>query len=169
LLNSTEFTVWDRPWAPNEEARGPCCNESEDRTELGRLRYPGEPERERQKRNPMLKESVASEGVFGLDWRERAKLLRQLVDWQRESRDVPFCAQLMVVTHADAIRGIIGKEYKLNDNATKASAGLETSIVTTPLGQDRDKARIWALDGEQLGLTSLIIRLGKDIQIRQPV
>lgn len=86
LRDSPEFTVWDRPWAPNEEARGSCCNDSEDRTELGRLRYSGEPVAERVKKNPILQVESRGGGLFELDWKDRAKLLRQLVDWQCEFR-----------------------------------------------------------------------------------
>lgn len=75
--------MWDRPWAPNEEARGACCITASDRLELGRLRYPGEPASERLERNPMKKIMDRGGGVFELDWRERVKILRQLVDWQR--------------------------------------------------------------------------------------
>ena len=84
LLNSPDFTVWDRPWAPNEEARAGCCNLSEGRYELGRLRYAGEPLADRLGKNPIKRMAETGGGLFELDWRERAKLLRQLVDWQRE-------------------------------------------------------------------------------------
>lgn len=84
LLSSTEFTVWDRPWAPNEEARGGCCNKTPGRTELGRLRYAGEPPGERVERNPLRQIEKKGGGLFELDWRERASMLRQLVDWQCE-------------------------------------------------------------------------------------
>lgn len=50
------------------------------------------------------------------------------------------------MTHADNIRGIIHKEYKISDSKAKKVDGLDSSIVTVPLGQDRDKARIWAFD-----------------------
>ena len=86
LLHSTDFTVWDRPWAPNEEARAGCCNKSADRHELGRLRYVGEPLVERARKNPIKRIEEQGGGLFELDWRERAKLLRQLVDWQCEFR-----------------------------------------------------------------------------------
>ena len=82
LLNSTEFTVWDRPWASNEEVRGGCCNDAKNRTELGRLRYYGEPPEDRVEKNPIKRMVDQGGGLFELDWRERAKLLRQLVDWQ---------------------------------------------------------------------------------------
>lgn len=36
----------------------------------------------------------------------------------------------------------------MNDNNTKKVTGLDTSIITVPIGQDRDKSRIWSLDGE---------------------
>lgn len=86
MLGPSEFTVWDRPWAPNEEARGSCCNSSSDRTELGKLRYAGEPAAERLGRNPLVQAERKGGGLFELDWRERAGLLRQLVDWQCELR-----------------------------------------------------------------------------------
>lgn len=86
LLNSSEFTVWDRPWPPNEEARGGCCNPSEERLELGRLRYLGEDPKDRVLRNPLKQMEARGGGLFELDWHERARLLRQLVDWQCECR-----------------------------------------------------------------------------------
>jgi len=82
LLNSTEFTVWDRAWAANEEVRGGCCNSAEDRMELGRLRYFGEPLNERVAKNPIKKQIEKGGGIFEMDWRDRVKMLRQLVDWQ---------------------------------------------------------------------------------------
>jgi hypothetical protein len=82
LLNSTEFTVWDRAWAANEEVRGGCCNSAEDRMELGRLRYFGEPLNERVAKNPIKKQVEKGGGIFEMDWRDRVKMLRQLVDWQ---------------------------------------------------------------------------------------
>lgn len=85
LLNTTEFTVWDRPWASNEEVRGGCCNDASNRTELGRLRYYGEPPQDRVEKNPIKRMVDQGGGLFELDWRERAKLLRQLVDWQCKS------------------------------------------------------------------------------------
>jgi hypothetical protein len=82
LNNSAEFTVWDRPWAPNEETRGPCCTDVADRLELGRLRYTGEPASVRLGKNPIAQVEARGGGLFELGWRERAALLRQLVDWQ---------------------------------------------------------------------------------------
>lgn len=82
LLNSPEFTVWDRAWPANEEVRGGCCNSARDRTELGRLRYIGEPVSERAAKNPIKQQVDRGGGIFEMDWRERIKLLRQLVDWQ---------------------------------------------------------------------------------------
>ena len=84
LLSSTDFTVWDRPWAPNEDVRAGCCNDSINRQELGRLRYSGEPLVDRTRKNPLKRIEEQGGGLFELDWRERACLLRQLVDWQRE-------------------------------------------------------------------------------------
>lgn len=54
---------------------------------------------------------------------------------------------LTAVTHADNIRGIIHKEYKINDVKAKAVDGLSTSIQIAPLGLDRTKGRIWSFDG----------------------
>ncbi|KAL1413154.1 hypothetical protein Q8F55_000903 [Vanrija albida] len=128
LLNSSEFTVWDRPWPPNEEARGGCCNPSEERLELGRLRYPGEDPKERVLRNPLKQIEARGGGLFELDWHERARLLRQLVDWQ--------------LTHSDAIRAII----KEHEPTSKRSGELDAAIKTEPIGLDRGKSRIWSLD-----------------------
>lgn len=74
--------MWDRPWPINEENRGPCCNDDPDRAELGRLRHQGEPAADRAQRNPLKKMEEKGGGLFELDWAERARLLRQLVDWQ---------------------------------------------------------------------------------------
>lgn len=82
LLNSSEFTVWDRTWGTNEETRSACCNTSEERLELGRLRGPDEERNFRAKRNPLLQMEAKGGGLFEMDWHERARLLRQLVDWQ---------------------------------------------------------------------------------------
>lgn len=90
LHHSVEFTVWDRPWAPNEETRGSCCTDAPDRTELGRLRYSGEPVSVRLEKNPIAQMEARGGGLFELDWRERAKLLRQLVDWQCKLIDYQF-------------------------------------------------------------------------------
>ncbi|WOO76837.1 uncharacterized protein LOC62_01G000452 [Vanrija pseudolonga] len=128
LLNSSEFTVWDRPWPPNEEARGGCCNPSEERLELGRLRYLGEDPKDRVLRNPLKQMEARGGGLFELDWHERARLLRQLVDWQ--------------LTHSEVIRAII----KEHEPTSKRSGELDAAIKTEPIGLDRGKSRIWSLD-----------------------
>lgn len=84
LLNSPEFTVWDRPWIANEEVRAGCCNNAVDRLEQGRLRDWHESLDVRVSRNPLKQAEERGGGLFELDWRERAKLLRQMVDWQCE-------------------------------------------------------------------------------------
>lgn len=84
LLNSSEFTVWDRPWAPHEEARAWCCNTSPDAQMLGRLRGPNEERAARVQKNPLVQIESKGGGLFELGWYERARLLRQLVDWQCE-------------------------------------------------------------------------------------
>jgi len=61
---------------------------------------------------------------------------------------VPSDTSLITVTHADNIRGIIHKEFKITDSKAKKVDGLDSSIITVPLGQDRDKARVWAFDSE---------------------
>lgn len=48
------------------------------------MRPLGEDPKERVKRNPIKQMEEKGQGIFELDWQERAKLLRQLVDWQRE-------------------------------------------------------------------------------------
>ena len=155
LLNSSEFTVWDRPWAPHEEIRASCCCSAEDREELGRLRYPGEPLSHRVKLNPILQAEEKGGGLFELDWRERAKLLRQLVDWQCKSSTAEHkqSDEEMQVTHAESIRTVINREFKVGDGKGTKKPPVEPiedgeTIVTNPLGQDRDKQRIWALDSE---------------------
>lgn len=82
LATTSEWTVWDRPWPINEENRGSCCTDDPDRAELGRLRYQGEPAADRVQRNPLKRMEEKGGGLFELDWAERARLLRQLVDWQ---------------------------------------------------------------------------------------
>ncbi|ORX37258.1 hypothetical protein BD324DRAFT_625436 [Kockovaella imperatae] len=151
LLNDRDFTVWDRPWAPNEQARGSCCNSSPERSELGRLRYEGEPLEEREKKNPIKQVEERGGGLFELSWSERAKLLRQLVDWQ--------------LAYSEPIKQIINKNNKVGEgrgakksaaeeDKKKAGSGTgataapstEDEIKLSPLGQDRDKNRIWSLD-----------------------
>ncbi|EIW67671.1 hypothetical protein TREMEDRAFT_14561, partial [Tremella mesenterica DSM 1558] len=134
LLNSTEFTVWDRPWAPHEEARSGCCNPSEQRKELGRLRYVGEPLETRTYKNPLKQVEKRGGGLFELNWRERAKLLRQMVDWQ--------------LVHADNIRTIINRKYRIGETGRKKAEPHieEADILIEPLGLDRNKNRIWSLD-----------------------
>lgn len=82
LETSPEFTVWDKPWLPNEDARGSCCTTEADRLMRGRLREPDEDRKERVRRNPLKQIEAQGGGLFELDWHDRAKLLRQLVDWQ---------------------------------------------------------------------------------------
>lgn len=85
LLNSNEFTVWDEPWPQHEDQRGSCCSTAPDRLEQGRLRQPGEELKKRVERNPIKQMEAKGQGIFEMEWQERAKLLRQLVDWQRKS------------------------------------------------------------------------------------
>lgn len=96
LLNSNEFTVWDEPWPAHEDQRGACCSTVPDRLEQGRLRQPGEDPKTRVERNPIKKMEAHGRGIFELEWQERAKLLRQLVDWQRESK----LKRLLISSHA---------------------------------------------------------------------
>lgn len=92
LRDSNEFTVWDDPWPQHEDQRGACCSTAPDRLEQGRLRQLGEDPRARVERNPIKQMEKKGQGIFELDWQERAKLLRQLVDWQRESATRGVCA-----------------------------------------------------------------------------
>ncbi|UOH80730.1 hypothetical protein LQV05_003387 [Cryptococcus neoformans] len=139
LATTSEWTVWDRPWPINEENRGSCCTDDPDRAELGRLRYQGEPAADRVRRNPLKRMEEKGGGLFELDWAERARLLRQLVDWQ--------------LTHSEHIRTIInnakrGPEAKAKKGtASKRPQQDEApSISIEPLGQNRNRQRIWALD-----------------------
>ncbi|WVQ96511.1 hypothetical protein IAU59_003616 [Kwoniella sp. CBS 9459] len=133
LTNSTEWTVWDRGWPINEADRGACCTSNRHRTELGRLRYPGEPLNERAARNPIKQIEEKGGGIFELDWRERVKMLRQLVDWQ--------------LSHAENIRNIINREFDGKaKKASEADMNDKDSIVMKTLGQNRDRARVWAMD-----------------------
>lgn len=58
------------------------------------------------------------------------------------------------MAHAESIKPIINIEYKLDAKGAKkvttatTANDPEESIVTIPLGQDRDKNRIWAFDRE---------------------
>ncbi|OXG18707.1 hypothetical protein C366_02816 [Cryptococcus neoformans Tu401-1] len=139
LATTSEWTVWDRPWPINEENRGSCCTDDPDRAELGRLRYQGEPAADRVQRNPLKRMEEKGGGLFELDWAERARLLRQLVDWQ--------------LTHSEHIRTIInnakrGPEAK-SKKGTASKRPLQDeapSISIEPLGQNRNRQRIWALD-----------------------
>ncbi|WVF68996.1 hypothetical protein IAT40_003770 [Kwoniella sp. CBS 6097] len=138
LTNSTEWTVWDRGWPINEADRGSCCTSNPHRGELGRLRYPGEPLNERAAKNPIRQIEEKGGGIFELDWKERVKMLRQLVDWQ--------------LSHAENIRNMINREFpaKVMDGkgkkAAEADVNEKDSIVMKTLGQNRDRSRIWAMD-----------------------
>ena len=88
---------------------------------------------------------------------ERGRTIRAELDRARQvaatACGLATCVQrlmnpLMAVTHADGIRGIIQKQYKVTDAKTKAIEGLSTSIQVSPLGLDRDKKRIWSFDCE---------------------
>ncbi|GMK57315.1 hypothetical protein CspeluHIS016_0401490 [Cutaneotrichosporon spelunceum] len=144
LLNSQEFTVWDRAWAPHEEARAECCNKSADRGLLGRLRGPNEDKQARVKKNPIAQIEKKGGGIFELDWYERARLLRQLVDWQ--------------LSHSDVIREKIKDAQAKKDEANKKKpkrknpepeeekVDKSAEIWIEPIGLDRNKNRIWSLD-----------------------
>ncbi|WVQ65582.1 uncharacterized protein L199_003760 [Kwoniella botswanensis] len=137
LTNTSEWTVWDRGWPINEEDRGSCCTSDPHRSELGRLRYYGEPSNARASKNPISQVEQKGGGLFEMDWWERAKLLRQLVDWQ--------------LTHSESIRNIIHREFpaKANDSRGKKpqieNEGRD-SIIVKELGLTRDRARIWSFD-----------------------
>ncbi|RSH88528.1 uncharacterized protein EHS24_001073 [Apiotrichum porosum] len=128
LETSPEFTVWDKPWLPNEDARGSCCTTEADRLMRGRLREPDEDRKERVRRNPLKQIEAQGGGLFELDWHDRAKLLRQLVDWQ--------------LTHAESIREFI----KERQPTGKRNAEVVDPLKTEPLGLDHKKNRIWSLD-----------------------
>ncbi|ORY25948.1 hypothetical protein BCR39DRAFT_498733 [Naematelia encephala] len=132
LAQSTEFTVWDHEWAHNEEARGSCCTSNPDRLYLGRLLHGGETVEDRVEKNPIRRMQKENKGLFELDWQERVKLLRQLVDWQ--------------LTACPAIRSVIDNEWKFAPKLKKDPVSIDYSVHTEPLGQDRLKNRIWALD-----------------------
>lgn len=133
LETSHEFTVWDEPWLPNEESRGGCCTKDEDRQLRGRLRAPGEERKARLSKNPLKRMEETGQGVFELEWSERAKLLRQLVDWQ--------------LTHADAIREYI-KDRQPTGKRTAEALAHEKELLTEPIGLDHNKQRVWSLDCE---------------------
>ncbi|WVR06507.1 hypothetical protein IAU60_003538 [Kwoniella sp. DSM 27419] len=137
LTNTSEWTVWDRGWPINEEDRGMCCIDDPYRTELGRLRYAGESMSTRGEKNPLKRIEKLGGGLFELDWKERVRILRQLVDWQ--------------LTHSEPIRNMINREFPakaLDSRAKKPSTETadKDSIVTRELGLNRDRARVWAFD-----------------------
>ncbi|BEI86219.1 hypothetical protein CcaverHIS002_0605060 [Cutaneotrichosporon cavernicola] len=146
LLNSQEFTVWDRPWAPHEEARAECCNKSADRGLLGRLRGPNEDKQTRVKKNPIAQiEKKGGGNIRARLVRARARLLRQLVDWQ--------------LSHSDMIREKIKDAQAKKDEANKKKpkrknpeteegekVDKSAEIWIEPVGLDRNKNRIWSLD-----------------------
>nr|ODN85338.1 hypothetical protein L203_04947 [Cryptococcus depauperatus CBS 7841] len=139
LISNSEWTVWDRPWPLNEENRASCCTNDPFRSELGRLRYYGEPTWDRAKKNPLKRMEEKGGGLFELDWRERVRLLRQLVDWQ--------------LTYSELIRNIINSSQKSVPKPKKGSSSKNvtkeeetSSIIVEPLGQSRNRQRIWALD-----------------------
>lgn len=87
LKLSPEFTVWDRPWEPHEEATSSCCKpDLEGRLRVGRLRDDDEAPDARERRNPLKQIEERGGGLFELHWKERVRLLRQLVDWQCECK-----------------------------------------------------------------------------------
>ncbi|WVQ85019.1 hypothetical protein IAT38_007183 [Cryptococcus sp. DSM 104549] len=139
LTTTSEWTVWDRPWPINEENRGGCCIDDPHRLELGRLRYHGEPAGERAANNPLKRVEEQGGGLFELDWRERARLLRQLVDWQ--------------LAHAESIRAIVNQEWKVAETSKKKSVTAKYSlpddappIKVEPIGHTRDRMRVWSVD-----------------------
>ncbi|WWD18646.1 hypothetical protein CI109_103099 [Kwoniella shandongensis] len=136
LTNTSEWTVWDRTWPINEEDRGECCSTDPHRDELGRLRYYGEPKSARAKLNPLTKIEEQGGGLFELEWVERAKLLRQLVDWQ--------------LSHSESIRSVINREFGVVEGKGKKTAepapSTAESIKVPALGLTRDRARVWGFD-----------------------
>ncbi|WVO18106.1 hypothetical protein L204_105808 [Cryptococcus depauperatus] len=130
--------VWDRPWPLNEENRASCCTNDPFRSELGRLRYYGEPTWDRAKKNPLKRMEEKGGGLFELDWRERVRLLRQLVDWQ--------------LTYSELIRNIINSSQKSVPKPKKGSSSKNvtkeeetSSIIVEPLGQSRNRQHSWRL------------------------
>ncbi|CAK9784403.1 hypothetical protein CC85DRAFT_289190 [Cutaneotrichosporon oleaginosum] len=144
LLNSTEFTVWDRPWAPHEEARGDCCNKSADRMLLGRLRGPNEEKQARVKKNPIAQMEKKGGGIFELDWYERARLLRQLVDWQLSHSDV--IREKVKEAQAKKDEANKKKLKRKNPDADEEKVDKNADIWIEPVGLDRNKNRIWSID-----------------------
>ncbi|KAK8858751.1 hypothetical protein IAR55_002980 [Kwoniella newhampshirensis] len=135
LTNTSEWTVWDRDWPTTEQDRAGCCSTDPHRDELGKLRHYGEPKNARAKNNPLVKVEEKGGGLFELDWVERVRLLRQMVDWQ--------------LTHSESIRSIVNREYGVVEGKGKKSAepvSNTESIVIPTLGLTRDRGRIWGFD-----------------------
>jgi hypothetical protein len=92
-------------------------------------------------------------GIFEMDWYERAKLLRQMVDWQCECGVgvvwVDLTTRPDLVTHAETIRAIINADNNVSSSkAQKAVTVPEGGTKVEPIGMDRNKNRIWHLDCE---------------------
>ncbi|WWC70942.1 uncharacterized protein I206_104894 [Kwoniella pini CBS 10737] len=138
LSQTSEWTVWDRGWPINEEDRGSCCTSDPFRSELGRLRYYGEPSNARAAKNPIRQVEERGGGIFELDWTEKVAILRQMVDWQ--------------LTHSESIRDKINKEFPANARDSKAKKAPppelndKDTITIKELGLTRDRARVWSFD-----------------------
>ena len=53
------------------------------------------------------------------------------------------------MVYSEPIRTIINREFRVGEPKGKKHAiDMEWSVATEPLGQDRDKNRIWSLDRE---------------------
>ncbi|TYJ56437.1 hypothetical protein B9479_002840 [Cryptococcus floricola] len=137
LSETSEWTVWDRPWPLNEEQRASCClTDDPYRAELGRLRYPGESMGARVERNPIKRVEAKGGGLFEMDWRDRVALMRQLVDWQ--------------LTHSANIRDTVNTASSSSTTKPKKGSNKPVeevpAINVEPLGLNRDKQRVWSLD-----------------------
>jgi hypothetical protein len=123
---------------------------------MGRLRYPGEPLGERMEKNPIRQMESQGGGLFELSWWERAKLLRQLVDWQCAStRWLLVVSEIIdevdVVTHSETIRAIINADNNVSTAKQQKMVTVpEGGTKVEPLGMDRSKNRIWQLDCESV-------------------
>ena len=75
------------------------------------------------------------------------------------------------MTLSDPIRSVINRVNRVSDPKSRKAVQevIESDILTEPLGQDRDKFRIWSFDGRSNFKFSLTGRFRTLVQVRQPL
>lgn len=79
-------------------------------------------------------------------------------------------AWLTIVTHSEPIREKIKEQQQISQSVKRTAEQIENdepTIKLEPIGLDRDKKRIWSLDGE-LPFSAADPRLGTAISFREP-